>query len=96
MKNVIEQILDEKNTNNIKIKGNNGEIFTFEQIALINLEEDMYTILHPIADDVLEDDVLIFKIIYNEDEAHLELEENEQIIEECFNQYYTLLKKIKK
>lgn len=96
MKSVIEQILDENNNNNIKIKGNNGEIFTFEQIALINLEDDTYTILHPIADDVSEDDVLVFKILFNENEASLELEEDEQVIEDCFNQYYTLLKKRKK
>ncbi len=96
MKSVIEQILDENNNNNIKIKGNNGEIFTFEQIALINLEDDTYTILHPIADDVSEDDVLVFKILFNENEASLELEEDEQVIEDCFNQYYTLLKNRKK
>ena len=38
MKNVIEQILDEKYTGNIRIPGTNGEVFTFEQIALIHLE----------------------------------------------------------
>lgn len=96
MKNVIEQILDEKNTSNIKIIGNNGEIFTFEQVALINIDEDTYTILHPIAEDVGNDDVLVFKIVYNNEEAYLDLVEDEEIIEECFNQYYILLKKRKK
>lgn len=96
MKNIIEQILDEKNTNNIKIQGTNGETFTFEQIALIHLDEASYTILHPIAKDVLAEDVLVFKIVYNDDEASLELEEDEQIIEECFEEYYHLLKKNKK
>lgn len=96
MKNVIEQILDEKNTSNIKIKGKNGETFIFEQVALIHLDEASYTILHPIAKDVLEDDVLVFKIVYQDEEASLELEDDEQVIEECFQEYYHLLEKNKK
>ena len=96
MKNIIEQILDEKNTSNIKITGTNGEIFTFEQVALIHLEEASYTILHPIVKDVLPDDVLVFKIVFNQEEASLELEEDEEVIEECFDEYYRLLKKNKK
>lgn len=96
MKNVIEQILDEKNTSPIKITGNTGEVFTFEQVALIHLEDASYTILHPIAKDVLPDDVLVFKIVFQGDEASLELEEDEEVIEECFQEYYTLLKKNKK
>ncbi|MDE6655810.1 MAG: hypothetical protein K2J85_02330 [Anaeroplasmataceae bacterium] len=96
MRNVIEQILDEKNTSNIKIPGNNGEVFTFEQVALIHLEEASYTILHPIAKDVLPDDVLVFRIAYANDEASLELEEDDEVIEECFSEYYRLLKKNKK
>ncbi|MBD5390862.1 DUF1292 domain-containing protein [bacterium] len=96
MKNVIEQILDEKYTGNIKIPGTNGEVFTFEQIAVIHLDEASYVILHPIAKDVLPDDVLVFQIILQGDEASLELEEDEEVIEECFQEYYALLKKNKK
>ncbi|MDE5855521.1 MAG: hypothetical protein K2H06_00585 [Anaeroplasmataceae bacterium] len=96
MKNVIEQILDEKNTSNIKIPGKNGEIFTFEQVALIHLEEASYAILHPIAKDVLPDDVLVYRLVFNQDEASLELEEDEEVIEECFDEYYHLFKKNKK
>ncbi|MDE7213662.1 MAG: DUF1292 domain-containing protein [Anaeroplasmataceae bacterium] len=96
MRNVIEQILDEKNTSNVKIPGKNGEIFTFEQVALIHLEEASYAILHPIAKDVQPDDVLVFRIVFNQEEASLELEEDEEVIEECFDEYYRLFKKYKK
>ena len=96
MKNVIEQILDEKYTGNIKIPGTNGEIFTFEQVALIHLDDASYAILHPIAKDVLPDDVLVFQIVLQGDEASLELEEDEEVINECFEEYYSLLKKNKK
>ncbi|MDE7106531.1 MAG: hypothetical protein K2O22_05145 [Anaeroplasmataceae bacterium] len=96
MQKIIDQILDEKNVSNIKIPGKNGEIFTFEQVALIHLDEASYTILHPIAKDVLPDDVLVFRIAYENDEASLELEEDEAIIEECFEEYYRLFNKGKK
>lgn len=96
MRNVIEQILDEENTSNIKIPGQNGEMFTFEQVALIHLEDASYTILHPIAKDVLPNDVLVFRIEQTADEASLVLEENEDVIEECFEEYYRLFKKKKK
>lgn len=96
MKNVIEQILDENNKNNIKISGKNGEVFTFEQVALLHLEDASYVILHPLEKDVLPDDVLVFRIHIQDEEASLELEEDEDIIEECFQEYYALLKKNKK
>lgn len=96
MKNVIEQILDETYTGNIKITGTNGEVFTFEQVALIHLADASYVILHPIAKDVLPDDVLVFKLIEEKEEISLSLEENEEVIEEIFEEYYSLLKKNKK
>lgn len=96
MKNVIEQILDETYTGNIRITGKDGEIFTFEQIAIIHLESDSYVILHPLAKDVLPDDVLVFRIDYKEEEASLILEEDESIIQEIFDEYYALYKKSKK
>lgn len=96
MKNVIDQILDENNSELISIKGNNGEIFKFEQVALIPIDDDLYTILHPIADDVLSDDVLVFKIVRKNNEAELVLEENEDLINEIFDEYYSLYSKRKK
>lgn len=96
MKNIIEQILDENNNDNLKIKSDAGEMLEFEQVALINLEEEIYTILHPIANDFLPDDVLVFRIVYNDPQAELVLEENEDIINECFDAYYKMLKTKKK
>ena len=95
MKNVIDQILDEKYTCNIRIPGTNGEVFTFEQIALIHLDIDSFVILHPIDKDVLPDDVLVFKIEFTTDEASLILEEDEAIIQDVFDEYYALYKKQK-
>lgn len=96
MKNVIEQILDENNNEILEIKGINGEILKFEQVALISIENDLFTILHPIAKDVHPDDVLVFKIKNEGDTAELLLEENEDLIEEVFDEYYSLYNKGKK
>lgn len=95
MKNIIEQILDENNHDIIQIQGKNKEWLRFEQVALINLDEELFTILHPIAEDVNPDDVLVFRILFTENEAELILEENEQVIETCFDQYYQLYKRKK-
>lgn len=90
MKSVIKKILDEKNNDILKIQGNNGEVFNFEQVALISLDEELFAILHPIAKDVLPDDVLVFRILHNDTEAELILEENEDLIEQIFDEYYKL------
>ncbi|MDE5715907.1 MAG: hypothetical protein K2I42_07260 [Anaeroplasmataceae bacterium] len=92
MKNIIQKILDENNHEILSIEGQNHEVFQFEQVALINLEEELFSILHPIAEDVLPEDVLVFRIVQSEDIAELILEEDEQIIEECFKVYEQLYK----
>ncbi len=96
MKNVIDQILDENNNELISLKGTNGEIFKFEQVALIPIADDLFTILHPLAKDVLPDDVLVFRIVRKNNEAELVLEENEDLINEIFAEYYSLYSKHKK
>lgn len=95
MKNIIDQILDKNNHDVLQIQGKNKERLEFEQVALINLEEELFTILHPLAKDVLPDDVLVFRIVFTEQEAELVLEENEQMIEACFEEYYRLSKRKK-
>ena len=47
------------------------------------------------SDDVPYDEVLVFRIVMNETNQELLLEENEEVIEEVFNKYYQLQKKKK-
>lgn len=96
MKNPIEKILDENNNETIEITGTNGEKFYFEQVALIPIEDTFYTILHPLEKDVLPDDVLVFKLFKEDKEYSLILEENEDIINEIFDEYYALMKNKRK
>jgi len=90
MKNIIDQILDENNHDVLRIPGKNKEVFSFEQIALLEIEDCYYTILHPLAADVGVDDVLVFRIDCSEEEATMVLEEDEEILAECLNQYEQL------
>ncbi len=87
MKDVIEQILDENNHDLIEITGIHNEKLQFEQIALLNIEDVYYTILHPLAKDFAADDVLIFRIDICGDEAEMVLEEDEDQIDTCLRYY---------
>ncbi len=93
MEDIIQKILDENNHDILTIHGQNNEVFQFEQVALIHVADEIFTILHPLAEDVLPDDVLVFRIVQEEDTAELILEEDEQIIEECFKVYHQLYKR---
>lgn len=87
MKDVIEQILDENNHDVVEIRGIHNERLQFEQIALLNIEDVYYTILHPIAKDVAADDVLVFRIDIHGDEAEMVLEEDEEMLDMCLRYY---------
>lgn len=74
----IDRFFDEENYDNVKLEDNDGKVIEFEQIALIDYEENYYIILHPVTEmvDVKEDEALVFQIdeendqlIYCEDEA---------------------------
>lgn len=87
MKSIIEKILDEQDQDILEIPGKNKERFYFEQVALLEIDGTHYTILHPLASDVGEDDVFVFRIEMDSDEAFLVLEEDDHTLEECFQLY---------
>ena len=95
MKSIIEQILDENNHDLINTFDDFGNPIQFEQIAVVSVEEELFVILRENSDDVPYDEVLVFRIVMNETNQELLLEENEEVIEEVFNKYYQLQKKKK-
>ena len=92
MRNIIEQILDEENTSFLKIISESGEIALFEQVAVLPMDLDTFALLHPLEKGVHPDEVMVFRILVTKDEAALILEENPDIINECFEEYYRLIK----
>ncbi len=74
----IDRFFDEENFDDLKMEDNNGKEIEFEQVAVVDYEENYYAILHPITpvDGVAEDEALVFlideekdELVYVEDEA---------------------------
>ena len=95
MKNIIEQILDENNHDYINTFDDFGNPIQFEQVAVVSLEEELFVILRENRDDIPVEEVLVFRIVINETNQELLLEENEEVVEEVFEEYYRLQKKKK-
>lgn len=89
----LSKILDEKNKEIIKISDIDGNVVKFEQIALINYEDELYTILHPIENDVDEDEVMVFKIVLDDGDGELIFVNDESLCNVIFDEYYKMLKK---
>lgn len=95
MKSIIEQILDENNHDFINAYDDFGNPIQFEQVAVVSLEEELFVILRENREDIPLEEVVVFRIIINDTNQELLLEENEEVIEEVFNKYYQLQKKKK-
>ena len=90
MKKIIKALLDENNNDNIFLEFNN-EYIEFEQYALIFVRDNYYSILRPITvkEDIDNDEGIIFMI--DEVKNRLILIEDEEIIDEVYDVYFSLL-----
>lgn len=94
-RNPIEMILDENNTENVKLYDAENNCVEFEQIAVIPLEEKIYAIMRPISGlegIVAEDEALVYGIEEIDGEYCLEDVESDDIVDQVFDLYYELLK----
>ena len=91
--NPIDMLLDENNTDPIVLYNENNEEVSFEQIALLPLDEQVYAILKPLGDfeGVGEDEALVFTIAEEDGEGVLVVEDREEIIDAVFEEYYAML-----
>jgi len=91
-KNPLEMILDEECNDNIVLFDEDGESTEFEQIAVIPLEGKLYCILRPLdMPELDEDEAFVFSISEDDEEGAIDLVEDDDIVEEVFELYYTLL-----
>lgn len=90
----IEMLLDENNTNNIKLFDENNVETEFEQVAIIPVEDKIYAILKPIVEiaGVNDDEALVFVIEELDDEEVLVIVDDEEVVEQVFAEYYDLLR----
>jgi len=95
MEEVVRKLFSEDSKENIRLYSNNGVLSTFEQVALIPLEEngekEIYAILHPIEEFIPDDEALVFKLIGSENLDELQLVKDENIIDQVFEEYYRLV-----
>lgn len=87
----IDQFFDESNMDNVKLEDNSGKLIEFEQVAVIDFDENYYVILHSVTplEGVNDDEALVFLI--NESKDELSLCEDEDVIEAVFGLYYDML-----
>ena len=89
----IDMLLDENNTENIKLYNEENQEVEFEQIALIPLEDKTYAILKPAEtmEGIADDEALVFVIDEIDDEDCLVIVEDDAIIDNVFGEYYKML-----
>ena len=87
--NILDQLFDPENTDIITLYGSNGDRIDFEQIALVPQGEAVYVILKPVTpmEGVDEDEGLVFAIEDMENDPHLALVTDIEIIDAVFDVY---------
>lgn len=90
----IDMLLDENNTENIKLYNEENQEIEFEQIALVPIENKTYAILRPVLEmeGIAEDEALVFVIDEIDDEDCLVIVEDDAIVDKVFEEYYKMLK----
>ena len=93
-RNQIELLLDENNTDNLKLYDENNKETEFEQVAVIPMNEKVYAILKPVTKivGVNDDEALVFVIEEIDDEDCLVIVDDEKVVDDVFKEYYELLK----
>ena len=87
-------LLDEDNDEPITLYDETGEPFSFEQVAIIPKDDNLYAILKPLqhVDSLSDEDVLIFKIFEDEDgEADMEMVTDDAEAEAVFEELDLLM-----
>ena len=90
----IDMLLDENNTDNIKLYNEDNQEVEFEQIALVPIEDKTYAILKPVStmEGIADDEALVFVIDEIDDEECLVIVEDDAIVDKVFEEYYQMLK----
>ena len=90
----IDMLLDENNTDNIKLYNEENKEVEFEQIALVPIDDKTYAILKPVEqiEGIADDEAIVFVIEEIDDEDCLVIVEDDKIIDAVFEEYYKMLK----
>ena len=92
--NIYDVLLDEENTEPIRLQGESGTEILFEQVAVIPHDDKLYCVLKPIThiEGIADDEALVFYVEDPEEgEPYLKCETDELKMLEIFEEYYALL-----
>lgn len=91
---IIDVLLDENNREPIVLQNDEGRKISFDQIAVIPYNEQLYCVLKPIdkIDGVSDDEAIVF-VVHEEEgkEPVLMVETDEKTAIAVFDEYYNLL-----
>ena len=97
---IVDTLLDDKNTGNITMFNDNGEPVEFAQIAVIPKKKNLYCILKPInqIEGIASNEAVVFKVIEEQNQlSYLAVVEDQKVAEEVFSEYEKLVtREIKK
>lgn len=96
---ILDVLLDEDNEDPVTLYDDQGKAFKFDQVAVIPLDDKLYTILKPLDNlpGVADDEAIVFAINEQENgESSLIIETEESIAMRVFDEYYKLLDEQKK
>lgn len=94
-RNPIEVLLDENSNEPIVLYDEKDNAVTFEQVAIIPFEDNLYALLKPVdkMEGVAEDEAVVFKFDEDENEAPiLTVVTEDKLIDDVFNVYLDLVK----
>ena len=94
MADYIEEAVDMEEDSIVTLTSADGQEIDFVEIAGIALRGNFYAILQPVEllEGMGEDEALVFKVTQDRDgEDHFNIELDDEIISEVFDEYYRLL-----
>lgn len=90
---VLDILLDEENDEPVTLYDENDHAITFEQVAVIPLQEKLYIILKPVdkMEGVADDEAIVFRVEEEDGETELVIEEDEKTAVGVFDEFYRLI-----
>ena len=90
----VDRLFDESNTEKIYIKDNDNKEIAFEQLAVVDFEENYYALLQPVTpiEGVSQDEFLIFLI--NEEEDCLTYVQDDRVADGVCEEFYKMLEEL--
>ena len=92
MKDVIKKLLDEDNLDDVKLFVDNEEVL-FEQVANIDYDGELYTILVPkqSVKGCEEGEAILFQFVSYNDDIEVEIVSDDKIIDAVYNEYLKMI-----